>query len=744
MIKYLSYFFFVHFFIFVGHSQNNPCAQLESYKIVVLGSSTAAGAGVSNSDSAWVNRYRNYLESINPNNEVVNLAVGGYNTYKIMPTGFIQPAGRPSPDVNKNITAALALNPDAIIVNMPSNDVAGGYNYAEQMYNLDSIFQLSNLNNVPIWICTTQPRNFSDTNKLNLQYELKDSITSIFDPFTIDFWTGFALADHTIDPVYNSGDGVHINDTAHAVLLARVKLANILDYLYSASSTVDYSVNSFIHEFVSNCGDSSDYIQVVIANHGILDTLNGILNLSVQHLNTGLTNTQTLPIMPIAACAIDTFNFYINTFQAGNYHVFANSVAFNDTTIGNDTLSLFISTTGRPSPLLLLDTLCDPGMGLLAVPAILGDSVQWYQNSSANTAIHSGNVFQTPFISASQTWYVESVRGPLFYGGNLGTTQTSNINFNGAMLNMMPNADLILDSVGLKILNTGQESVDIYYKLGSYLGHENNASSWTLLTTSTAMVTDSLALTYFKLPTFNAMANDTIGFYFQMTNANSKLGYLSMSSSKTRSNAQLSIFTGSGISYNFTNNYFPRDLNCDFRYSYANTSYGTCNSGKYPATVYVSDYEFSLGNDTIIDILDSITFNVPSHLNNWYWQDGSTDDILTIAAADLGVGIHYVTLTGEDSLGCTASDELIVGVANLVGLSKTVATTIQLFPNPATNWINIKTAAEIERIDLIGIDGKMIRSNITIPADISALPEGNYFIKIKSSNETTTIPFIKN
>ena len=65
------------FFLLNAHSQLNPCAQLESYKIVVLGSSTAAGAGVSSSDSAWVNRYRNYLESINPDNEVINLAVGG-------------------------------------------------------------------------------------------------------------------------------------------------------------------------------------------------------------------------------------------------------------------------------------------------------------------------------------------------------------------------------------------------------------------------------------------------------------------------------------------------------------------------------------------------------------------------------------------------------------------------------------------------------------------------------------------
>ncbi|MEM6349031.1 MAG: hypothetical protein AAF927_34410, partial [Bacteroidota bacterium] len=63
-------------------AQNLDCLALQDFKIVVLGSSTAAGSGASSSDSAWVNRYRQYLQSINPDNQVVNLAQGGYNTYR--------------------------------------------------------------------------------------------------------------------------------------------------------------------------------------------------------------------------------------------------------------------------------------------------------------------------------------------------------------------------------------------------------------------------------------------------------------------------------------------------------------------------------------------------------------------------------------------------------------------------------------------------------------------------------------
>ncbi|MEO1448111.1 MAG: SGNH/GDSL hydrolase family protein, partial [Bacteroidota bacterium] len=110
-----------------------PCWSSQSLHIVVLGSSTAAGAGASPVDSAWVWRYRHYLQSINPANQVSNLAVGGFTSYRIMPTGFVPPASRPSPDTTHNITTALTLAPDAIIINLPSNDVSSGYTVAEQL-----------------------------------------------------------------------------------------------------------------------------------------------------------------------------------------------------------------------------------------------------------------------------------------------------------------------------------------------------------------------------------------------------------------------------------------------------------------------------------------------------------------------------------------------------------------------------------------------------------------------------------
>jgi lysophospholipase L1-like esterase len=201
-----------------------------SVVIVVLGSSTAAGTGPSKPDSAWVNRYRNYLQSMDTTVQVINLAVGGYTTYDIMPTGYVPPAGRPTPKTNNNITKALTYKPDAIIINLPSNDATNNYTISEQLANYDTVLARASQQNVPVWITTTQPRNLSQTQRKNLM-DMRDSTFARFGDQAIDFWTEIANLDGTINSKYNSGDGVHINDAGHRIFFERVVDAGIWEYL---------------------------------------------------------------------------------------------------------------------------------------------------------------------------------------------------------------------------------------------------------------------------------------------------------------------------------------------------------------------------------------------------------------------------------------------------------------------------------------------------------------------------------
>jgi lysophospholipase L1-like esterase len=190
-------------------------------RIVVLGSSTAAGTGVSRPESAWVNLYASLLREEGRQVEVVNLAVGGYTTYEVMPVESVPPSGRPAPSKGHTISDALAFRPCAIVVNLPSNDAARGIPIREQLANYDTLLQRAAEAGVPVWIATPQPRNMADSLR-QWQMTMRDSVLHRLGDYSIDFWSGIASASGEILPAFDSGDGIHLNDRAHRMLADRV------------------------------------------------------------------------------------------------------------------------------------------------------------------------------------------------------------------------------------------------------------------------------------------------------------------------------------------------------------------------------------------------------------------------------------------------------------------------------------------------------------------------------------------
>ncbi len=192
-----------------------------TYQIVVLGSSTAAGTGPSSLDSAWVWRYRKYITQMDTRFQVINLAVGGFQTKNIIPSG----------NASKNITKAMTYVPDAIIVNLPSNDATSGVPVTTQLANYAQVSQIAAAGNASLWVATPQPRDLTDPAKLQIQMDMVDSTYTVFGNFAIDFWTGFNETDGTLVDAYDSGDGIHMNDPAHKILFERVIGKGIYNYI---------------------------------------------------------------------------------------------------------------------------------------------------------------------------------------------------------------------------------------------------------------------------------------------------------------------------------------------------------------------------------------------------------------------------------------------------------------------------------------------------------------------------------
>ena len=191
--------------------------------VVVLGSSTAEGYGPEHADSTWVNRFRDYLEGVDERFDVLNLARGGYTTYHVLPEGSAVPADLGgAPDPRRNIDAALARDPAAIVIGLTSNDSAYGYAEAEQTANFERLAMLAEAAGVPLYVTTTAPRALDEAGRQR-QRDVRDWILQRFGDRAIDVWTGFALPDGTLDPRWDSGDALHQNDAAHGLIFRRVR-----------------------------------------------------------------------------------------------------------------------------------------------------------------------------------------------------------------------------------------------------------------------------------------------------------------------------------------------------------------------------------------------------------------------------------------------------------------------------------------------------------------------------------------
>jgi lysophospholipase L1-like esterase len=227
---------FVCLIAIAGNSQN---------KIVVIGSSTAYGYGLTNpAEESWVNRLKAYYmnqQVLSTSNNVVNLAVAGTNCITGMPTGYVSPYSSSDfrqSDPAKNITAAILSvpKPTVVIVSYPTN----GYDWiplGEVMYYLRCIKKYADSANVRCFITTTQPRNtFGVLERAKLR-QLRDSIMDSFGNFAIDFWTPLAMPDNSQNILY-AADSVHPNAAGHELLFNKVIAKDIFGFASTAPLAV--------------------------------------------------------------------------------------------------------------------------------------------------------------------------------------------------------------------------------------------------------------------------------------------------------------------------------------------------------------------------------------------------------------------------------------------------------------------------------------------------------------------------
>jgi hypothetical protein len=118
------------------------------------------------------------------------------------------------------------------------------------------------------------------------------------------------------------------------------------------------------------------------------------------------------------------------------------------------------------------------------------------------------------------------------------------------------------------------------------------------------------------------------------------------------------------------------------------------------------------------------------------------DGLLTAVAN----GVVTVTASATDGSEVTGSKEITITGQN-VSVEDQSARTMRVYPNPATTVLYIENAGEVQGIDIVNTDGRLVRTISTVQEqmtiDVSDLPGGVYFIRSYQKDQINTIKLVK-
>ncbi|MCB9316312.1 MAG: hypothetical protein H6569_09255 [Lewinellaceae bacterium] len=626
----------VAFFAQKAYAWQSPdsCHTGYAVHIVVIGSSTAAGSGANPIDSAWVPRYSHFLQNTNPENTVTNLAMGGYNTYHLLPTASPPTPNRPTPDTLRNITRALALHPDGIIINLPSNDAASGYSAEEQLANFNTIVQAANAAGVPIWVCTTQPRNFS-ADKIQIQLAVRDSILQRYGDFAVNFWDDVAAPDGWINPLFNSGDGVHLNNAGHRLLFNRVVQKNLL---------------------------------------------------------------ATLVPVP---------------------QIFAEG-----------------------------DTACAPAVATLLAASQYADSIVWFDQATGGVPVGAGPILTTPLLDSSKTYYVEARRGPFDFAGQLTSTTSSNRDWNGVMFELLADTTLVVDSLHVKIRTTGTQYLRMYTRNGALYGWENTAAGWTLLKSYLINVNnggDYASIPFGPIP---LAVGDTLSIYLHLANSDGLLAYFAPADTPLVQTPELRLENSTGISYTFSERYYPRLFTGQVFYHFGARPGGTCRSGRLAVPAYMSKPEVNLGADTVMLMADTLLLDAGAGFEAYLWSDGTSERYLSLHSGNLTPGENLITVQVLDAFGCLATDQVLVLFTPVGTQQPSAVQLFRLFPNPGQSgfWLESdqpNPPVLVEILDSTGVLRYKASGNLPMQIRGDFGPPGMYWVRVRGTAFLQILKWIK-
>ncbi len=124
---------------------------------------------------------------------------------------------------------------------------------------------------------------------------------------------------------------------------------------------------------------------------------------------------------------------------------------------------------------------------------------------------------------------------------------------------------------------------------------------------------------------------------------------------------------------------------------------------------------------------------------------GSTDINVNYNATDLEVGNIYnaiIRILSNDPE--TPQLDVPVKLGLYDGIEEGSNIAVAVYPNPANDVLNIRTANRVVEVRILNLTGQVISSSNTSTVNVSELPTGTYLIQVTTDNGTANMKFNKN
>ncbi len=219
---------------------------------------------------------------------------------------------------------------------------------------------------------------------------------------------------------------------------------------------------------------------------------------------------------------------------------------------------------------------CGPGTVVLSATATpTGATLSWFDAPAGGAPTGVGTPFTTPTLPATDTFYAaasQPASGPLSLSTLTGGTTAA---VGGVMFNLTPTTTVMIDSFTALFNAGGTQTVNVYYKTGTYVGSETSPAAWTLLGSTTVSATAGSASTVAVGNALVLSPGTAYGIYLQY-NARTT------AASAVLSTPDLAINTGAGLSGTFTGATSARTFNSTVHYRRA------CEGSRVPVVATVN------------------------------------------------------------------------------------------------------------------------------------------------------------